>query len=114
MAGWLYRNLNKKVDKLIVCDPRRNKLIGCDGDNDDKIDAAKLALLLWGGYLRAVYHSEDDDRAELKHWVSLYHDRVRDAVRHINKIRARCRTVPHSNRLFWWSFPGLGFGRSGS
>lgn len=25
MAGWLYRNLNKKVDKLIVCDPRRNK-----------------------------------------------------------------------------------------
>lgn len=91
MAGWLYRNLNKKVDKLIVCDPRRNKLIGCDGDKDDKIDATKLALLLRGGYLRAVYHSEDDGRAELKHWVSLYHDRVRDAVRHINKIRARCR-----------------------
>ena len=21
MAGWLYRNLNQKVDKLIVCDP---------------------------------------------------------------------------------------------
>lgn len=91
MAGWLYRNLNRKVDKLIVCDPRRNKLIGCDGDKDDKIDAAKLALLLRGGYLRPVYHSQDDDRVELKHWVSLYHDRVRDAVRHINKIRARCR-----------------------
>ena len=27
----------------------------------------------------------------LKQWVSLYHDRVRDAVRQINKIRARCR-----------------------
>ena len=91
MAGWLYRNLNKKVDKLIVCDPRRNKLIDCDGDKDDKIDASKLALLLRGGYLREVYHSEDDDRAELKNWVSLYNDRVRDAVRHINKIRARCR-----------------------
>jgi len=91
MSGWLYRNLNQKVDKLIVCDPRRNKLISSDGDSDDKIDAAKLALLLRGGYLRAVYHSENEERTELKHWVALYHDRVRDAVRHINKIRARCR-----------------------
>lgn len=32
MAGWLYRNLNQKVDKLIVCDPRRNKLISSDGN----------------------------------------------------------------------------------
>jgi transposase len=91
MAGWLYRNLSKKVDKLIICDPRRNKLIDSDGDKDDKIDAAKLACLLRGNFLRPVYHSDDVDRAELKHWVSLYHDRVRDAVRNINKIRSRCR-----------------------
>ena len=91
MAGWLYRNLNKKVDKLIACDPRRNKLICSDGDRDDKIDAVKLASLLRGGYLRAVYHSDNNERAQLKHWVSLYHDRVHDAVRNINKIRARCR-----------------------
>ena len=91
MAGWLYRNLNKKVDELIVCDPRRNKLIDSDGDKDDKIDAAKLACLLRGNYLRPIYHSEDAARIELKHWVSLYQDRVRDAVRNINKIRARCR-----------------------
>jgi transposase len=98
MAGWLYRNLHQKVDGFIVSDPRRNKLISSDGDHDDKIDAAKLALLLCGGYLREVYHSDSDQRAELKHWVSLYHDRVRDAVRNINKIRARCRmyglTIP--------------------
>jgi transposase len=91
MAGWLYRNLNKKVDKFVASDPRRNKLIASEGDKDDKIDAAKLASLLRGGFLRQVYHSEDEDRAELKHWISLYHDRVRDAVRGINKIRARCR-----------------------
>ena len=91
MAGWLYRNLNKRVDKFIASDPRRNKLISSDGDSDDRIDATKLASLLRGNYLRAVYHSDDDQRAELKHWVALYHDRVRDAVRHINKIRARCR-----------------------
>lgn len=98
MSGWLYRNLRQKVDRFVVADPRRNKLISSDGDHDDKIDSAKLALLLAGGYLREVYHSDDDRRAELKHWVSLYNDRVRDAVRNINKIRARCRmhgvTIP--------------------
>lgn len=31
MAGRLYRNLNKKVDKFIAADPRRNKLISSDG-----------------------------------------------------------------------------------
>ena len=91
MAGWLYRNLGKKVDELIICDPRRNKLIDSDGDKDDKIDAAKLACLLRGNFLRPVYHSDDQSRAGLKHWVSLYNDRVRDAVRNINKIRSCCR-----------------------
>jgi len=91
MSGWLYRNLNGKLDQFISSDPRRNKLIASDGDKDDKIDAAKLASLLRGGFLRAIHHSDDNSRAELKHWVNLYHDRVRDAVRGINKIRARCR-----------------------
>ena len=91
MSGWLYRNLNGKLDQFISSDPRRNKLIASDGDKDDKIDAAKLASLLRGGYLRKIHQSDDTGRAELKHWVSLYHDRVRDAVRGINKIRARCR-----------------------
>ncbi len=98
MSGWLYRNLHRKVERFVVADPRRNKLISSDGDHDDKIDAAKLAMLLSGEYIREIYHSDDDHRVELKHWVSLYHDRVHDAVRHINKIRARCRmhgvTIP--------------------
>jgi len=98
MSGWLYRNLHRQVDRFTVSDPRRNKLISSDGDHDDKIDSAKLAILLAGGYLREVYHSDDEQRVEFKHWVSLYHDRVRDAVRNINKIRARCRmhgvTIP--------------------
>lgn len=91
MSGWLYRNLNKRVDAFISSDPRRNKLIASDGDKDDKIDASKLASLLRGGFLREIHQSDDAGRAELKHWVSLYHDRVRNAVRGINKIRARCR-----------------------
>jgi transposase len=91
MADWLYRNLKESVDELVVCDPRRNKLIASDGDKDDAIDAGKLAELYRGGYLRAVYHEQSMERVLLKQWVGLYHDRVKDAVRHVNKIRARCR-----------------------
>lgn len=91
MAHWMWRNLKGHVDRIVVCDPRRNKLITHDGDKNDAIDAGKLAELLAGGYLREVYHSDDDGRVLLKEWVSLYHDRVRDAVRQVNKIRARCR-----------------------
>ena len=91
MAGWLYRNLHEKVDKLVVSEPRRNKLISSEGDRDDKIDSGKLAVLLRGNFLKAVHHTCDSHRAHLKHWINLYHDRVRDAVRDINKIRACCR-----------------------
>jgi transposase len=91
LAGWLYRQLKDYVDGLIVCDPRRNKWVACDGDKDDRIDAAKLAALLRGGYLRPVYHSDDPQRLWLKRWVALYHDRVRTATRAINKIRALAR-----------------------
>jgi len=88
MSGWLYRNLRDDVDEFIVCDPRRNALIYKDGDKNDPIDATKLAELLRGNYLREIYHSVDDDRICFKRWVSLYHDRVRNAVRQMNKLRA--------------------------
>lgn len=91
MAHWLYRGLRDVVDRLVICDPRRNAYIAKDGDKSDPIDAGKLAELLRGGYLREVYHSDDDQRVRLKQWVSLYHDRVREAVRQINKVRGRCR-----------------------
>jgi len=81
LAGWLYRNLKDHVDTMVVCDPRRNHLITGGGDKDDRIDAAKLAALLRGGYVHEVYHSADEQRVSLKHWVALYHDRVKDATR---------------------------------
>jgi len=91
LAGWLYRNLKDHVDSLTVCDPRRNRLITSGGDKDDRIDAAKLAALLRGGYLHPVYHSDDLQRVAFKRWVTLYHDRVKDATRSINKLRGCCR-----------------------
>lgn len=91
LAHWLYRNLKNDVERIIVCDPRRNAYIAKDGDKDDCIDARKLAELLRGGYLREVYHSDDDRQVLLKRWVGLYHDRVREAVRQVNKLRGCCR-----------------------
>lgn len=91
MADWLYRNLKPHVDDFIVSDPRRNRLIASEGDKDDKIDAGKLAQLLRGGYLKRIYHTDDPHRAQFKQWMRIYHDRVHDSVRMINKIRALCR-----------------------
>jgi len=91
LAGWLYRNLVDRVDSLVVCDPRRNKWIASEGDKDDRISAAKLAELLRGRYLRAVHHSRDEQMVRLKRWVRLYEDRVREATRTINKLRACAR-----------------------
>lgn len=91
MADWLYRNLAGAVDEMVICDPRRNKLVSQDGDKTNRIDGKKLAELSRAGLLRAVYHSDCQERVVLKQWVSLYHDRVRQAVREVNKLRARCR-----------------------
>src|SRR4051794_13132652 len=43
LADWLARNLRPHVDRLIVCEPRRNALIAKDSDKDDPIDAERLA-----------------------------------------------------------------------
>jgi len=91
MSGWLFRNLRDKVDRMIVCDPRRNHYIAKDGDKDDPIDAAKLAELARGGFLREVYHSTDENRTIFKEWVGIYHDRVREQTRQKNKIYAIAR-----------------------
>jgi hypothetical protein len=87
MAHWLWKNLHPLVDKMVVCDPRRNALICQDGDSDDPIDAAKLAQWLGGGYLRVVHHGDHERQVLLKRWVALYHDRVREGVRQVNKRR---------------------------
>lgn len=91
MAGWLYRNLQGRVDKLLVCDARRNHLIAKDSDKDDAIDAEKLAQLLRGGYLKPVHQAESLERAIFKQHVGLYHDSVRDRIRMSNLILAQLR-----------------------
>jgi hypothetical protein len=56
-AAWLYDLLKPHVDKLVVCNPRKNALLK-DGNKSDRIDARKLAELLRGNQLKPVYHGE--------------------------------------------------------
>jgi transposase len=90
LAGWLYRNLRLYVDRFVVADPRRNRLVYDDGDKTDPLDAADLAALCRSHHVREVYHTEDQGRLALKEVVSLYHDCIRDAVRQTNKLRGFC------------------------
>jgi transposase len=76
---------------LIVCEPRRNRLIAAEGDKDDPIDAGKLAQLFRGGYLKAVYHTESLERAIFKQHVVLYHNRVSHRVGEAHRVASLLR-----------------------
>src|SRR5262249_14602224 len=54
-SEWLYDLLKPHVRKLVVCDPRRNALLK-EGNQNDRVDARKLAELLQNNQLRPVYH----------------------------------------------------------
>ena len=60
-AAWLHDLLKPHVTKVLVCDPRKNALLK-EGNKNDRIDARKLASLLRGGLLSAVYHGENGVR----------------------------------------------------
>jgi transposase len=91
LADWLFRNLSEDADEVLVCEPRRNRLIAKDSDKDDPIDAEKLAHLYRGGYLKRVHHSGSLDRAIFKQHVAGYHDAVRLRVARANRIIAQFR-----------------------
>jgi transposase len=54
-AAWLHDLLKSHVTQVLVCDPRKNALIKA-GNKSDRIDAGKLADLLYLNKLNAVYH----------------------------------------------------------
>jgi hypothetical protein len=54
-SAWLYDLLKPHVTKLVACDPRRNALLK-EGNQNDRVDARKLAELLQNNQLRPVYH----------------------------------------------------------
>lgn len=85
-SHWLYVELKSYVDKIIICDPYRNRLLS-EGAKNDKIDAKKLCLLLRGGLLKEVYHNSEFDY-NLRKLVSSYEDLVKAGVRMKNQKSA--------------------------
>src|SRR6202166_5120547 len=85
-AAWLYDLLKPHVTKLVVCDPRRNALLK-DGNKSDRIDARKLAELLYLNKLNPVYHGEHGMRT-LKELARSYITMTRDLTRVMSRLKA--------------------------
>jgi transposase len=87
-ANWLYEVIEPHVARLIVCDPRKNKL---DGNKSDKIDARRLAELLRLNALKAVYHGNNGTKT-LKELARSYVSLQQDSTRVMNRVKAMFRS----------------------
>lgn len=88
-SQWLYTELKEYVDRILICDPNRNKLLS-EGPKNDKIDASKLVQLLKAGLMKEIYHSTDKF-LYLRRIVSGYEDLVKAGVRLKNQRYALLR-----------------------
>jgi len=91
MAQWIAGVLRPEVTRLVVSDPKRNAWIARDTLKGDRFDAEKLAKLLRGGFLKEVYHTGDQDRAEFKRVVQHYHAVTADQATLKVQIKAKYR-----------------------
>lgn len=96
-AAWLYDLLRPRVTRIVVCNPRRNALLK-DGNKSDRIDAQKLAELLYLNKLKPVYHGEHGLRA-VKELARSYSTLTKDLTRVMSRIKA----IYHS-----WAIPCSG------
>ena len=91
-SQWLYVELKDSVEKLIICNPGRNRLLE-EGPKTDKIDAKKLCRLLRAGMLKEVYHTDEEEKYKIRKMVSVYEDLVKAEVRIKNQISALYRAI---------------------
>jgi len=85
-SAWLYDLLQRKVTRVLVCDPRKNKLLK-SGNKGDLIDARKLAELLRNDALSPVYHGELSS-LELQRRTRSYTMLTEDTTRIMARIKA--------------------------
>ena len=105
--GWLYDELKSTAAEVLVAHPGRLRLIFRSRRKNDRIDAARLAKLLYLGELPLVYVPGVDVRA----WRGLIEHRqrcVRERTRVKNGIRALLRThgIQMPSRLQLWTRKG--------
>jgi transposase len=96
-AAWLYDLLRPHVREVVVCDPRKNALLKV-GNKSDRIDARKLAELLYLNRLKPVYHGEHGVRA-LKELSRSYLAISGDQARVMTRLKALYRS---------WAIPCAG------
>jgi transposase len=85
-AAWLHDLLLPHVQRVVVCDPRKNALLK-QGNKSDKIDARKLADLLRSNLLSSVYHGQTGVGA-LREMARSYLSLTQDTTRVMNRIKA--------------------------
>jgi hypothetical protein len=85
-AAWLYDLLAARLQRVVVCAPRKNKLLQ-SGSKADKVDARRLAELLRLDALTPVYHRERSTRS-LKQRVRTYDALVSECPRAMSRIKA--------------------------
>jgi transposase len=91
MADWVLRLL-EPYGQVLVCDPRRNRLLA-DGDKTDDIDPGKLIELYRNQSLRAVHHPAKQSVVDLRASLWLYHDQVELVTAAKNKLKAAFRSL---------------------
>ena len=89
-SAWLYDLLKPHVTELVVCDPRRNALLK-EGNQNDRVDARKLAELLQNKQLRPVYHGDHGLRTQ-KELVRSYLTINKDLSRVMTRVKAIYRS----------------------
>ena len=85
-AAWLHDLLQPHVTRVVACDPRKNALLKA-GNKNDRIDARKLAELLYMNKLNPVYHGEHGIRT-LKELARSYITITRDLTRVMSRLKA--------------------------
>src|ERR1017187_8696328 len=100
-AAWLHDLLKPHVTQVLVCDPRKNALMKA-GNKSDRIDACKLADLLYLNKLNPVYHGETGIRP-LKELARSYLALTRDTTRVMNRLKALYRSwaIPCAGQLVY-------------
>lgn len=96
IARWATGVLRPQVTKLIVCDPRENRLIACNPNKRDEFDVRDLCRLNRMGELKEIWIGEDQAR-----------DAFRAAVYDMLKLRDTARDTKNilKSRLQGWGLP---------
>jgi len=97
LAQWVKLTLEEHVDRLTICDPRKNRDLAEADFMDDERSARKLAELARLGALKEVYHP-DEGLGEIRSLFLHYRDLDRDLTRFKNKLKATYRQVAIDTR----------------